>query len=90
MSVGKQGDASSTVATVLNFSRVGVENSVTEVDSKRIGRLQYQQLVKSDTGVAITPALDQRLGDMNFLTPRIEHHKVVAKTVHFGKPNAHR
>ncbi|PRD25208.1 UNVERIFIED_CONTAM: ammonium transporter [Trichonephila clavipes] len=79
------GEAARTVAALLHLGAVGVEDAVAEIDVRMARRLDDQQLVETDAGVAIAPLLGMLGLHVGVLADQVEDHEVIAQTVHLGK-----
>ena len=79
------GEAARTIATVLHFIAIRVEDAVIEfhVGSRR--GFDQQQLVEADAGMAVGQATDLGAGQHDGIRNQVDDHEVVAEAVHFGK-----
>ncbi|EQD28187.1 hypothetical protein B1A_21266 [mine drainage metagenome] len=84
------GNAACTVAALLHFAPVGVEDAVERVRFGSLRRLQQQRLIESDAGVTVGEPAQLLLRQRRGPGRRIEHREVVAETVHLGEADAHR
>ena len=68
---------------------VGIVNNVFKVDARARRRTDAQYLVGADAKMAVAqkPVLRGRQGKP--LAGLVEHHKIVARALHFGKADSH-
>ncbi|MNO46854.1 hypothetical protein D3C76_371460 [compost metagenome] len=84
------GEAARTVAALLHLGAVGVEDAVAEIEVGVARRLDDQQLVEADAGVAVAPHLYVARLDMGVLADQVEDHEVIAQAMHLGEAQQHR
>ena len=77
------------IAAMLDLVAIGVVDDVGKVNTRRAGRTHRQNLVGPDTQVAVTQKSVLRFAQAITGLGLIEHHKVVAGTLHFGKGDSH-
>ncbi len=83
------GEAARTVAALLDLGTVGIEDAVAEIHFRVVRRLDDQQLVEADAGVAVTPLLGVLGLNVRVLADQVEDHEVVAQPMHLGKTQQH-
>ena len=77
--------AARAVAALFHFAPVGIEDAVTEIDTRGVGFFHQQQLIEADTRVSVCPRLNLRGIGAEGLARSVNDHKVVAQTVHFAE-----
>ena len=82
-------EAARAVAALFYLAAIGVKDAIAEVSARRLRRLDQQQLIKADAGMAIAQRTDLFRGQFDILTHAVDHDEVVAEAVHFGKFQAH-
>src|ERR1700724_1288789 len=88
--VQERGNAARAVASWLDLVAVAVEDPVEHGAVGAPGPLQYQRLVKADTGAAIRETAQQLRPQQGLVGGRIEYNEIVADPVHLREIDAHR
>ena len=83
------GKASCADAALLHLDAIGVVDHIFEVDALGRRGTHGQNLVGTDAEVAVAQKTVMRSGEAQPATGLVEHDKVVAGPLHFGKRNAH-
>jgi len=78
-------EAARAVAAVLDFAAVGVEDAVAEVGFRVGGGIYDEDLVATDSELAVRERARARRGHLDGLPHAVKHHEVVAGPVHFGE-----
>ena len=81
----KTGKTTRSVAALLDLAAVGIENTVTEIYTFGFRTPDHQKLVEPDAAETVSPCRNRCMLRNKILTDRVNHHKIVAQTVHFGK-----
>ncbi len=84
-------EAASAVAALLDLAAVGVEDPVAEIDVGARWPLDQQHLVAADAEMTIGKARDLGGVEVDALADAVEHHKIVAQSLHLGElePSVH-
>ena len=77
------------VATLLHLGAIGVVNHVLKVNTGRRGRPHRQNLVSAHTKVPVSQKAVLRQAEVQAVLGLVEHHKVVARALHFGEWDSH-
>ena len=82
-------EATRTIATLLHLASIGIEDAITKVSVFVLRPFDQQQLVATDTEVAVGDETDvlRRQGDL--LAHAIYHDEIVAGAVHLGEFKCH-
>ena len=74
-----------TVATLLHLTAIGVEDTVTKVDPGLLRALYQQELITTNTKMAVGNETNLFSREGDGLVNGIEYHEVVTQAVHFGE-----
>jgi hypothetical protein len=70
---------------LFDFAAIGVVNAITKIDIGPPRRFDNQYLIATDTEVAIGQLAYMTLFQHDALADQVEHDKIIAAPVHFGK-----
>ena len=73
------------IAALLYFPTIGIENAVPKIDRIRRRLLHYQKLIKTHAAIAVCPLGKRRSQRIKVLIDGINHHKIIAQAVHLRK-----
>ena len=73
------------VAALLNFTAVGIEDAVAEIDTGLAGGLDDEDLVAADAEISVGQPPGQGRRQGNGLAQGVDDDKIVAQAVHFGE-----
>ena len=82
-------EAASAVAALLDLAAVSVEDPVAEIDVGARWPLDQQDLVAADAEMTIGKAHDLGAVEVDALANAVEHHKIVAQSLHLGELETH-
>jgi hypothetical protein len=82
-------EAASAVAALLDLATVGVEDPVAEIDVGARWPLDQQHLVAANAEMTIGKANDLSSVEFDALADAVEHHKIVAQSLHLGEFETH-
>ena len=82
-------ETAGTVTALSDFTAVGVEDAVAEVDRGVGWRLDQQQLVAADAGMSVGQAADRGRVQRDLLAHAVDDDEVVTETVHLAEAERH-
>ena len=82
-------EATGTVAALLHFTAIGIENAIAEIDARLRSGFHQQNLVAADAEMAIGQMTKLLRCQRQRLTNAIENDKVVAQSVHLRELEFH-
>ena len=88
--VHKLGKTACAIATLLHLRAIGVVDDVFEVNAGPWGRASRPYLIGAHAQVAVAQNAVMRGGEPQRAAGFVQHDKVVASTLHFGKRDSHR
>jgi hypothetical protein len=74
---------------LLDFAAIGVINAVAEINIRRVGFFDDQNLICTDAKAAVSDMLPLFAGELYLLINRIDHDKIIAGAMHFGEFEFH-
>ena len=74
-----------TIATLLYFPTIRIENTIPKIDRIRRRLLHYQKLIEPHAAIAVCPLGQRRSQRIKVLFDGIDHHKIIAQAVHLRK-----
>jgi hypothetical protein len=81
-------NAACAIAALFNFASIGIKNAIENIVRFRMGWFQPQQLIKTDSGTAITYSANECGIEMR-RSFSAHDDEVIAKRVHFYKRDTH-
>ena len=81
----KFGKTAHAIATLLHFRTIGIKNTIFKVCTWHIGWLNHQELIKTNAEITVGQTLNGQGIQISTLADQINHHKVIAQTMHLGK-----
>jgi hypothetical protein len=85
----KTHEAARAVAALFDLAAIGVENPVTEIDSRLPRRLDQQYLVAADAEMTVGQMAQLFRRQRNLLANAVEDNEIVAQTMHFREFQLH-
>ena len=79
------GKTAGSIAALFHLAAIRVEYAVAELGVVLLGCFNQQQLVTSDTMAPIGDMANLWRGQIDLLSDRIDHNKVIAQAVHFAE-----
>ena len=77
------------VAALLHLGAIGVVNHILKVNAGRRGRPHRQNLVGAHAKMPVGQKAVLRQAEVQAVLGLVEHHKVVARALHFGEWDSH-
>ena len=87
--VDETGKTTCSVATVFNFTAVGIENPVLEIDIRTGWLFNDQQLVEADTKVTVRQFGNTLRANVRTLRNQVNDNEVVTDTMHLAEFKPH-
>ena len=82
-------EAARAIAALFDFTAVGVEDAITEINPGGRGRLDQHHLVGADTEVPVGQQAPLLGLEPHALAHAVEHDKIVAGALHLGELQLH-
>jgi hypothetical protein len=87
--VHKAHKAASAIAAMFDLTAIGVKDAVAKVGLRMQGGVNQQNLVTAYAKLSVCKRPGPLWGHVNRLSDAVEHHEVVARSVHFGEVPFH-